>query len=78
MKNNSLSGLGQVVQGRLDLLHLGEPGVADILDVADANGQSITVVVAETAVVLGFRELGRFLETKNGRTIFSSGQRRLI
>ncbi len=42
-------------------LHFCQPGVSRVLDVADADGQSVAVVVAKPAVVQRLRELLRFL-----------------
>lgn len=59
-----LGRLRQVEQGGLDLLHSGQSTVTVVLDVTDADGQGVAVVVAQPAVILGFGKFGRFLENK--------------
>ena len=49
---------------KIPSLHPREAAVALVLDVGDADGESITVVVAEAAVVLRVRKLLRSLKVR--------------
>ena len=48
------------------------PAVPVVLDVRDADGEGVAVVVAQAAVVLRFREFGRSLEERRNFSCFWS------